>query len=125
MRRSGYSVSYYEYHGADPSAYYGIPYRSVSLFLSLATQASSNKPKMINAPEGLSQVILRKVRRFRTFVCQKRSFFIMLLITFKIMTHHSTTLTQLITSSPSLMPTISTRCAFSYIAIWIRKPRDK
>ena len=44
---------------------------------------------------------------------------------FKIMTHHSSTLSQLITSSPSLMPKISTRCAFSYIAIWMRKPCDK
>ena len=26
---------------------------------------------MVNAPEGLNQVILRKVRRFRSFVCQK------------------------------------------------------
>ena len=34
-------------------------------------------------------------------------------------------LPKLITSSPSLMPTISTRCAFSYIAIWMRKPCDK
>ena len=34
-------------------------------------------------------------------------------------------LPHLITSSPSLMPTISTRCAFSYIAIWMRKPCDK
>ena len=25
----------------------------------------------------------------------------------------------------NLMPTISTRCAFSYIAIWMRKPHDK
>ena len=31
-------------------------------------------------------------------------------------------LPQLITCSPSLMPTISTRCAFSYIAIWMRSP---
>ena len=30
MRRHGYPVPYYEYHGADPSAYYGIPYRTVS-----------------------------------------------------------------------------------------------
>lgn len=28
MRRHGYPVPYYEYHGADPSAYYGIPYRT-------------------------------------------------------------------------------------------------
>ena len=33
-------------------------------------------------------------------------------------------LLQLIISSPSLMPTISARCAF-YIAIWMRKLRDK
>ena len=49
------------------------------------------KPKMVNAPEGLNQVTLRKVRRFRCLflfaknnrfwpkniaenVCQKRSF---------------------------------------------------
>ena len=32
---------------------------------------SEDKPKMVNAPEGLNQVILRKVRRFRSFVCQK------------------------------------------------------
>ena len=31
-----------------------------------------NKPKMVNAPEGLNQVILRKVRRFRSFVAKKR-----------------------------------------------------
>ena len=30
MRRHEYPVPYYEYHGADPSAYYGIPYRTVS-----------------------------------------------------------------------------------------------
>ena len=34
-------------------------------------------------------------------------------------------LSQLITSSPSLMPTISSMCAFSYIAIWMRKLHDK
>ena len=43
------------------------------------------------------------------------------------MSHHSSTLSQLITSSQisqalNLMPTISTRCAFSYIANWMRKP---
>ena len=62
---------------------------------------------MVNAPEGLSQVILRKVRRFRTFVCQKRSFFIVANPSFQ--------------CSPSLMPTITTRRAFFYIAIWMRK----
>ena len=30
---------------------------------------------MVNALEGLNQVILRKVRRFRSFVSQKRSLF--------------------------------------------------
>ena len=68
-----------------------------------------NKPKMANAPEGLNQVILRKVQRFLL----------------KILKRLPKPLPQLITSSPSLMPTISTRCAFSYIAIWMRKPCDK
>ena len=49
----------------------------------------------------------------------------MLLIIVNIMIHHSSTMSQFITSSPSVMPTISTRCAFSYIAIWMRKPCDK
>ena len=79
-----------------------------------------NKPKMVNAPEGLNHVILRKVQRFlclpKTTFCKKRSFF-----TKKV----AKPFHQLITSSPSLMPTISTRCAFSYIAIWMRKPCDK
>ena len=31
MRRQGsYPAPYLEYHGADPSAYYGVPYRTVS-----------------------------------------------------------------------------------------------
>ena len=37
------------------------------------TPLTANKPKMVNAPEGLNQVILRKVRRF---VFQKRSFIV-------------------------------------------------
>ena len=78
-----------------------------------------NKPKMVNATEGLTQVILPK-----TFVfCWKRHqissklskeiiggpvikwafLSIRWVITFKIMTHHSSTLSQLITRSSFLL----------------------
>ena len=29
-RQASYPAPYLEYHGADPSAYYGVPYRTVS-----------------------------------------------------------------------------------------------
>ena len=49
-----------------------------------------NKPKMVNAPEGLNQV---------RFLAKNVAL--------------------------NFMPTIYTGCAFSYIAIWMRKPCDK
>ena len=53
-------------HFDSPAIYY---------ILALTT-LDINKPKMVNAPVGLNQVILRKVRRFRSFVChQKKDLF--------------------------------------------------